>query len=86
MGVQEMTYGITPLTLQATIVDNAIGFSRALSMGSDVRVIDPQGREVLRRQGFAGSGLSLPDLAPGCYRVNVREPGAAGLALPIIVR
>ncbi|MBK7752476.1 MAG: hypothetical protein IPI41_07680 [Flavobacteriales bacterium] len=86
VGVQEMTYGITPLTLQATIVDNAIGFSRALSMGSDVRVIDPQGREVLRRQGFAGSGLSLPDLAPGCYRVNVREPGAAGLALPIIVR
>ncbi|MBK8339470.1 MAG: hypothetical protein IPK99_05420 [Flavobacteriales bacterium] len=86
MGVEEMMGGGSPLALQSTIVDGAVGFSRALAAGSDLRVIDGPGREVFRRSGFVGSELSLPDLAPGCYRVNVREPGAAGLALPIIVR
>lgn len=74
--------GTVNLSLQI-ITGDVLLFSRGLRAGTDVRVLDIQGRTIVRVAANANQAL-LPALSTGRYVVEVREPGAGVTVLPMV--
>jgi poly(3-hydroxybutyrate) depolymerase len=82
-GVNEAPASEQYLTIQ-TIATDALRFSRALEPGSEVRVIDAQGRLVLIRSGPMANELRLPPLPAARYAVQVIEPHAGTTVVAMV--